>query len=414
MAKKHLLLTVCLFMLQWLHCNEATTKDPLLIVVLMVKNEASVIKETLQPFVEASTKNTRDHLAFLIFDTGSTDSTIPIAQQYFEEQDVKNAVIKQEPFVDFATSRNRGLELAEEAFPAATFMLMLDAEWRLHNVEELVQFCQKHKNNTDASYLIRIILNSSLDYHVGRLIRCKSGVQFVGVVHESLNRISYKKVPSCCFFEWNPGTYGQEKSKHRWSRDIDNLLKEYEHNPQNPRTIFYIAQTYQCLNDLENACLWYKKRINNPGWNEENFLAHYRLAQAYEKLGNWDAALCEYLKAFSMRPHRAEPLVRLAQHYWETKEIDLCFLFSRRASEIPYPDNDILFIDKELYTYDRHNLLGISAWYVGEYELGRAAIEKALEAHPNYTHLLKNYEFYTEKNLKTPANTRFKDDSIQA
>jgi len=242
--------------------------------------------------------------------------------------------------------------------------------------------------------LVRIILNSSLDFYTARLIRSRSGVCFVGKVHESLNRASSKKVSSNCFFTFDPGVYGQEKSRRRWLVDIEKLLKEHEKDPQNSRTIFYIAQTYQCLKDLENAKLWYEKRIDNSGWDEENFIASYRLAQVYEQLGDHDSAVCEYLNAFAMRPGRAEPLIRLADHYFQEKDMNLCFLFSRRAAEIPYPEDDILFIDRELYLYKRYDLLGISAWYVKEYELGRSALEKAIEAHPDYPHLYKNLSFY--------------------
>jgi len=51
--------------------------DPLLVVVLMVKNEALVIKETLQPFVDGGVTD------FLIFDTGSTDGTQKVAQEFY-------------------------------------------------------------------------------------------------------------------------------------------------------------------------------------------------------------------------------------------------------------------------------------------------------------------------------------------
>ena len=36
-------------------------------------------------------------------------------------------------------------------------------------------------------------------------------------------------------------------------KDIDVLLKEYEKNPQNLRTLFYLGQTYECLGDIKNA-----------------------------------------------------------------------------------------------------------------------------------------------------------------
>lgn len=373
------------------------TTTPLLTIVLMVKDEACVMEETLEPFVKAPIENLQDKLAFFIFDTGSTDETIEVTRNYLKSNGFNHVVIEQEPFIDFAASRNRALDLTEVAFPDIPFMLMPDAEWILHNLDVLLRFCKTHKDRKDPCYNVRIIQNGSLDFCTSRLIRNHAGARFSGVVHETISRVSSEKVPQDCFFTFDPGEYGQEKSRRRWSRDVKKLLEVYEKNPRDSRTVFYIGQTYHCLNELENARLWYQKRIDTPGWDEENFMARYRLAQVHEELGDWDSALCEYLKAFSMRPTRAEPLIQVAKHYLQTKEMDLCFLFSRRATEIPYPENDVLFIDKEMYSYTRFNVLGISAWYAKEDKIGKWAVEKALEAHPNYPHLQTNLQFYDAK-----------------
>jgi len=379
--------------------NQNNYSDPLLVVVLMVKNEMNVIKATLRPYVEAVANGVGKKLSFFVFDTGSTDNTIPVTKQYFEENNLHNAVIMQEPFIDFATSRNRALQLAQETFPHASFMLMPDAEWYMHNVEGLIQFCEIHKNNPCNSYLVRI-MNAAIDFYTPRLIKCRSGIHFIGRVHEVLNEVTRQTVSSDCFFEWAAGAQGQEKTKKRWLRDLGLLLQDYEHNPFDPRTVFYVAQTYECLGDLNNAREWYERRITMHGWDEENFIARYRLAQICETLGDWPQAQCHYLTAFSQRPSRAEPLVRLAQHYWNLREINLCYLFSRRAVEIPYPQRDILFIDKPLYNYTRYDLLGISAWYVGEYKLGKEAVLQALKAWPDAPHLLSNLNLYLSQDVK--------------
>src|SRR5258707_10172559 len=87
--------------------------DPLLVVVLMVKNEETVMRATLQPFVDGGVDS------FFIFDTGSTDNTIEVTEQFFAEHGITQVYIAQEPFIDFATSRNRALDLAQEKFPNA-------------------------------------------------------------------------------------------------------------------------------------------------------------------------------------------------------------------------------------------------------------------------------------------------------
>lgn len=221
-----------------------TLCDPLLVAVLMVKNEAPVIVQTLQPLVDGEIKD------FVIFDTGSTDETLRVVRDFFARNSQFNAHIEQEPFIDFATSRNHALDAVQKFFPHATFMLMLDAEWYAHNSAQFVQFCRDHQNDTCPSYLVALQSNE-LKFYSARLIRCGCGVKFVGVVHEVLNQVTKEKVLNGAYFEWRPSRTGQEKSALRWKRDRDLLLKNYEKNPYDARTLFYLAQTYECLGSVD-------------------------------------------------------------------------------------------------------------------------------------------------------------------
>lgn len=77
---------------------------PLIVVVLMIKNEASSIQATLNSYVAGGLKH------FFVLDTGSTDDTVVLAREYFKQYPI-TAYMEQEPFIDFAQSRNRTLVL---------------------------------------------------------------------------------------------------------------------------------------------------------------------------------------------------------------------------------------------------------------------------------------------------------------
>lgn len=370
--------------------------DPLLVVVLMVKNEAQVITETLQPFVDGGVHD------FVVFDTGSTDGTQEIARDFFKQRNLEHVYIVEEPFVDFSTSRNRALATAEQLFPQATFMLMPDAEWYMHNTEALVRFCESHKNDFFDSYFVSI-RSTTMAFYVSRLIRCRTGVHFVGAVHEVLNKLTIVNVPDETYFEWRPSHKGQEKSAQRWQRDRDLLLKSYAQNPADPRTLFYLAQTYECLGEWENAYTFYEKRAAIHGWDEENFMTLFRLGTVAERLAECDDAnLCSlalrrYLEAFALRPQRAESLIKIAQYYLKRDEMELAFLFAERAAKIPYPSQDRLFVEKYMYDFVRYDILGRCAWYVGEYEIGEWAVRQALKVQPESAYLKRNLKSYTDR-----------------
>ena len=388
-----------------LGCKQFIESEPLIVTVLMVKNEASVLEATLKPFVEGGVKH------FVIFDTGSTDGTQEVATRFFKHHNITHAHIIQEPFIDFSTSRNHALDAARSFFPQATFMIMPDAEWYMQNVEGLLQFCSDHKDDCHTSYLVPIH-RDTLAYYVARLIRCDNkSIKFVGPVHEALNQITYVKLPDTIYFSWRPSAKGKEKSAQRWLKDRDVLLQSYTENPHDPRTLFYLAQTYECLQDWENAYTYYEKRAEIKGWDEEDFVTACRLGRVAQMLAQRSPktqvplTVSHYLTAFCLRPHRAEPLIKIAQYYLDIGNKHLAFLFASRAAKIPYPINDILFVEKYLYDFIRYDILGICAWYVGEYDLGQWAVLQALKVQPHADYLLRNLKFYTAPKVHTVPNS---------
>lgn len=377
--------------------------DPF-VVVVMVKNEETVIEKTLEPFVKEGINS------FLIFDTGSTDNTIETVKLFFKKNNINQGLIFQESFIDFATSRNRALDLAEENFPDATFFLMPDAEWYLHNVKGLIEFCNQMKHDSCKCYLIRVV-NYGIDFTISRLIRSKANARFAGAVHEVVITDTYKKVPADIYFELGVSKAGIEKSRNRWQRDLILLLKTYTENPSDSRNLFYLAQTYECLEDFVNAYKYYEIRSRQNGWFEENYETFYRLGRVTDILSKtdsqytWHMAQDYYFKAHGILPHRAEPLVKIAEHYWPDsappENIALCYLFAKRAYELPYPEHDLLFIDPDAYHLRRYELLSKCAWHLGDFDLGEIATRKAL-AYKEIPYLLRNLACYLEvKNKKT-------------
>lgn len=373
--------------------------NPILVVVLMVKNEESVMRATLQPFVDGGVDS------FFIFDTGSTDNTIEVTEQFFAEHGITQGYIVQEPFIDFATSRNRALDLAQEKFPHAAFMVMPDAEWYLNDARALVEFCELCLQREDmyASYMIRI---ANLGNYICRLFRCNHGVRFMGAVHEIVAQSVNVKVPDTIYFDYLPESHGREKTAKRFVRDREILLREYENKPWCTRTLFYLARTCEDLGNLEEAYDFYKIRVTMVGWDEEDFIVRFRLAQTIKKLVlhseyknkySWSEALEYYMQAYQMRPHRIEPLVEIADYYVYMNQMNLAFLFARRACEAEYPANDVLFIENYLYEYYRYELLARCCWYISEFEIGEWAACKAYEARPDYKYAKINMNCYAAR-----------------
>lgn len=377
--------------------NLQESTNPLLVLVLMVRNEEHVIVPTIKTYVESGITN------ILVYDTGSKDTTVSTTETYFKDANLKNAYVVQEyhdpATFDFALARNRGMDVAQEKFPNATFILFPDAEWYLENGSELLKFCKEHKDDIAAPYYLMKIGNKFSNFDTGRLFRCASNVRFEGNIHEVPNRISFAKVPPHIRFELKNSARGIEQSRARWKRDLVKLQKRHAENPENPRDAFYLAQTYDCLGMIEEAQKMYAIRAAMPGWDEENYLAKYRQGcmteaiEARDEKTDYKMAIEHFSTAHAMRPQRVEPLVRLGQIFWKLQNFTLCFAIAQMAINKEKPLYEALPLEDYLYDYERWELMSKAAWYVGEYKLGEIASKKVLEYAPE----LANSQY--QKNL---------------
>ncbi len=367
-----------------------TQHDPLLVVSIMIKNESERIEQTLQPFVDAG------HQYFMILDTGSEDDTVAKVKAFFEKHNVQHGYICEAPFVNFAVSRNELIKQMERKFPNACYTLMIDAEWYFYNFDKLLTFCKAYQHRPETGFLLRCsIYNGYMENYLGRVWKLHKGHHFEGVVHEYLTGAVYINIPADIYIDYSPTVQGAERSVQRFKRDLKLFLAELEREPDNSRTTFYTAQTYECLGDLENALKLYLKRSTMSGFDQETFIAVYRCANIYRALGDWDRSLEFYIKAYDMRPCRVEPLIFIIRHYLEKNMYGAAYMFAKYAVEVKYPTPDVLFVEEQYYKYDRYDLLSMCAWYVGDHATGEMATRKALEHSPQAAHLHYNLYLYT-------------------
>ena len=176
-------------------------------------------------------------------------------------------------------------------------------------------------------------------------------------------------------------------------KKVEGIYALYYYNPQGLST----GQQFKPQKDREDQRI--RERYGYI-WGQDTYREFYKTARTLDKTSNgeqrlWSLALIYYLKAFALNPLRAEPLIRIAQHYYMTHDITLTYLFVNRACDLACPDDDDL--EKELYEFTRYDLLGISAWYVKQYDKGQEAARKALEYKPDDGRLQANLQFYVNR-----------------
>jgi tetratricopeptide (TPR) repeat protein len=376
--------------------------QPLLALVMIVKNEARSIRRTIEsvrPFVDR----------WLVLDTGSTDGTQDIVKDAFGTLPGR---LEEEPFVDFGTTRSRALDLLGAE---TVFSLMLSGDESLQGGQALRKFCDDHKGlSGEGAYYLRVHFGD-LVYDSARLARTREGWRYAGVTHEVLVKEGAPaptlRVPDA-HIHHDLRHRSAESQKTRWQLDLRLLTAELEKHPSHARACFYQAQTLECLGEYELARAAYERRAKLGGWHEEVYEALFRMGRVMGlALRGWPETQQCYLDAYAHSPHRAEALFAIAWHYYGCQSWALTYLFAKRGSEIPFPVQSTLFVDADVYRYKLLDLVGVAAYHVTEFESGESALTKAIAALRDDEAAVKerlsnNLLLYRQRRLAQPGDRK--------
>lgn len=233
----------------------------LLSVCMITKNEEKYMERcltALRPIGEAIA------MEVIIIDSGSTDATVAIAQQYGAK------VHSIEWRNDFAWARN-------QAFKHATgrWFLLIDPDEILENPDELIQFFKtnQYKKFASASVKITNMYNETPGnyFRMYRLVSKTSQPHFTGAIHERLEPVY---VETNCLLEANFLHYGYDWASdpnlqaEKVARNGPLVIAAYEEDPDNPNKLSHLIDHYGIDLDLERRLnlsrLGIRKHFENP------------------------------------------------------------------------------------------------------------------------------------------------------
>lgn len=384
--------------------SENSSNQIKICLCMIVKNESRIIERCMD-----SAKSIVDCIS--ICDTGSTDNTVELIQNYFKKNNLPGKVHKHE-WKNFGHNRTLSAQAARETLSDLgfdldhTYLLFLDADMVLKIRPEFV------KNSLRAHAYSLVQKNGSMSYDNLRLGRADLDWRCVGVTHEywaADNNNGSSKLTTLYIDDVNDGGCKSDK----FERDIRLLLKGIEDEPDNVRYMFYLAQSYKCINNLDEAIKWYKKRIEKGGWYEEVWYSKYMLGSCYSLKNDWDNALHWYLNAYQHNPRRAEPLGEIARHYRLNAENNLAVLFAGHGKKIAYPKDQCLFISDPVYNYELDEDLSIAGYYTPfRQEAFEAANRLMLNRAAPY-HMKENCHQNLYFYIKNLERTEFKQINIE-
>lgn len=339
---------------------------------MIVKDEVKVL-----PRLFSSVKDYIDY--YVIVDTGSTDETIALIRREMEQYGLPGEVHERE-WKNFGFNRQQALELAVQA-DKCEWVLFVDAD------EELGVSDPKFYEKLEPGVSYNIEKHHSGErYAVPQLININANEwRWEGPVHEYIVRVAGPERSETRHDVWIIYHSGEGARSHgvsqeeKYLRDAK-ILEEYlmEH-PGDPRSQFYLGQSYKDAGHFEKAYEAYQKRVELGGWIQERFMAQLNTGQMAILLKMPESVILQhFLDAYEMRPTRAEALHALARYYRESGQPQKAHLFAKTGVDIQRPD-DILFVAQWVYDWGMLDEYCVSAYWAGDYDSAEWACETILD-----------------------------------
>lgn len=275
-------------------------------VCMIVKNEEKFLSGCLE-----SVGNIADQI--VILDTGSTDNTVKIAEQYGAE------IHTFDWCDDFAAARNASIAPAK-----GDWILWLDADERLTPESQAVLRREMTNENTPVIYQVQINNHTRDDARAYistalRLFRNRQGIEFYGRIHEQV-RFTRKK--------------GQIRKSHIKLEHLGYALDEADDKLKKER----------------NQQLLERMVVEEPN----NAYAHFTLGQHYNLMRRYNDGLRHLKKALELndfeKPMQAGLCNILSETYYKLNRTEQAAEMARQSLELE-PDQ-------------------VSAWYM-LYQLAR-------------------------------------------
>jgi len=323
-------------------------------LTMIVKDEAKVIGRclgALKPFI--------DHA--LIIDTGSTDETPKIITELLPE-----ATVEFSEFVSFQHNRTELLERARAVYPDADYHLMIDADdtWTPQGDFTWPELKE------DLYHLEHRLGN--LSWWRPQVMRASKPFRYGGVAHERLECDEVFTADRLHGVRVQCGSDGARRIKEplkKYERVAAQLQADHYENPQDMRTVFYLAQSYRDSLERKKALYYYEMRAKMGGWAEEVWYSKYQIGRLREMLAHsTEEVLQAYLDAYTMRPSRSEPMVAAASVCRRTKQRGLQLLHASTAIHIPYPKDDRLFVEWTAYDWRAWDEFAMACWHLGRHD----------------------------------------------
>lgn len=333
--------------------------------VSIVKDESHVILRML--------KSVRKYVdEYVIVDTGSSDDTISICKDYFKKEKISGWVFSR-PWKNFGHNKGEALAIARKN-SSCDYLMMIDADNYIEGTFNIPKSIDKD------GYYVKHKYKKTNYFWRKQLFKRTEPWTYKGVLHEHpfLEDEDKDKIGfiygDYFFTETHEGSRNKDPIK-KYERDVKILLKGLKDEPENSRYMFYLGQSYNCLDNFSEAAKWYLKAAKSSDWDEEVYVSYYRAGLCYLKNEEIDNAKKYLYKAFKVRPSRLESIFILIKYYYEQEEFEEGYQTGKLIKSFDVSD-DILFAEQDVYDWKIFDMMSVCSYYTNRFEEAKYYFEK--------------------------------------
>jgi len=269
----------------------------------------------------------------------------------------------------------------------------------------LRHFLQDVRDDQYSDSFSFIIKSDDVEYTSNRVIKSQSGLRYKFKIHEIItdnNNVNVIIPKSCAFIDDRRFDYMEDRTMKRKDLDLQLLYEEVQDDPQNPRSYYYLAQTYNLLEQHELAYFFFMKRceFTNSGFIQERIDAAFEAARiANFKLNKpWDECLKLYETAFKIDETRPDSQYFIGIHYYLENDIHTAFTYFKKAFEIGYPEHAQYGLKPSISFHFLPKFLCKICYEMNDYKLGKAAgtlfLQKNQPGSDSYDEIVSWYKIY--------------------
>ena len=374
-----------------------------IVLVMIVRNESKILTRCLKSVSDQGIKKA------LLYDTSDDfQQRAPVARIgelsiTWYHQDTGAVWLEgcPEGSNGFGWTRTRALDEARLAFPDAEWALLLDADHTLGGdvgaLAKQIEASTYQEAFPDCIYITQ--RDRSLEYANIRMVRLSPARECKGRTHEVWTELGerYDAPPELV---WVDDHCDGSNRSEKYVRDEALLRMDLVDDPNNERTVFYLAQTLDSMSastehasKIDEAIHLYGKRAGMGGYEDEAWIARYRAGQCMLRRGKWNEGVGCLFDAWTRKPDRIEPLHRIAMAYRRQNSFRAAFELAHFYNNVPKPSG--LFVESWIYEYGSDELIATTAHQLGRIEDGIEACERMLSApHTNKAKVLELASWY--------------------